>query len=372
PAEFRRINLVAPDGPGPLGQVVAPFDGPHRALDVAARHPLWQGAHRGNDGRWVRGVGLALVHRSDGFARGGPNAARLALALAPDGAIELRAGFTELGQNLVGSLRSLAARMLGCGEDDVRPVLGDSALTPNSGPVAASRCTTLAWRALVDHGPAWRDAMLALAAATLEMPIGTLRLGQGGVHAAAHGLCLSYADLARRIGPERLPAAVIDLSPEETPSAIDGAHYVFGACAALAQVAVDTWTGQVRVEKMVVVTALGPVASPQGLLGQMEGGALIGQGLATTENLALRDGRYLARNFDGYLLPTLADAAATEVIAIENLPEGDRVGPRGAGEIGVNIAVPAVANAVSAAIGMPVDSLPIAPDAVLDFLERNE
>jgi CO/xanthine dehydrogenase Mo-binding subunit len=46
------------------------------------------------------------------------------------------------------------------------------------------------------------------------------------------------------------------------------------------------------------------------------------------------------------------------------------VGPRGAGEIAVNIAVPAIANAVSAAIGMPVDRLPVAPDDLVDFLER--
>ncbi|RYY68259.1 MAG: aldehyde oxidase, partial [Comamonadaceae bacterium] len=177
PAAFRQANLVAPDGPGPLGQVVAPFDGPQRALDVAARHPLWLGPRSWRDDRWARGVGLALVHRSDGFGRGGPNGARLALGLAADGAIELRAGFTELGQNLVGTLRSLAARHLGCAEDDVRPVLGDSALTPDSGPVAASRCTTLAYRALVDHGPAWSADVIAAAAGVLGVPTGALRLG---------------------------------------------------------------------------------------------------------------------------------------------------------------------------------------------------
>jgi CO/xanthine dehydrogenase Mo-binding subunit len=369
PAAFRALNLQSPTGPGPLGQVVAPFDGPQRALDVVASHPLWQGPRRWRDGRWARGVGLALVHRSDGFARGGPNAARLALALAADGKIELRAGFTELGQNLVGSLRSLAARHLGCAEDDVRPVLGDSALTPNSGPVAASRCTTLAYRAVVDHGPVWSARLLAAAAGVLDLAAAGLRLGAGGVCDADGRPRIGYPELAAALGPDALPEQVIDLVAEETPSDVEGAHYVFGSCAALAQVAVDTWTGAVRVERLVLAAALGPVASPQGLLGQMEGGALIGQGLATTEVLAMRDARYLARNLDGYLIPTLADAPAIEVIAIENVMEGDTVGPRGAGEIGVNIATPAIANGISAAIGMPVDRLPVAPDAILDYLE---
>jgi len=70
------------------------------------------------------------------------------------------------------------------------------------------------------------------------------------------------------------------------------------------------------------------------------------------------------------LVPTLADAPRAELWAIEDLLPDDPVGPRGAGEIAVNIAVPAIANAVSAAIGMPVDRLPVAPDDLLDFLER--
>jgi CO/xanthine dehydrogenase Mo-binding subunit len=96
----------------------------------------------------------------------------------------------------------------------------------------------------------------------------------------------------------------------------------------------------------------------------------MGQGLATTERLPMTGGRYLARNLDAYLVPTLADAPHAELQAIEDLMPDDPVGPRGAGEIAVNIAVPAVANAVSAAIGLPVDRLPISPDDLLEFLER--
>ena len=97
---------------------------------------------------------------------------------------------------------------------------------------------------------------------------------------------------------------------------------------------------------------------------------LLGQGLVTVERLPMAEGRYLARNLDAYLVPTLADAPRAELEAIEDLMPDDPVGPRGAGEIAVNIAVPAIANAVSAAIGMPIDRLPIEPDDLLDFLER--
>jgi CO/xanthine dehydrogenase Mo-binding subunit len=120
----------------------------------------------------------------------------------------------------------------------------------------------------------------------------------------------------------------------------------------------------------VIAAALGPVVSPAGFLGQMEGGVLMGLGLATTEHLPMTDGRYGTRNLDTYLVPTLADAPSIEVIAVENLPDGDTIGPRGAGEIGVNIATPAVASAIARALGMPVRRLPVRPDDVLDHLER--
>lgn len=369
-AEFRRRNLEAFDGPGPLGQVVAPFDGPARALDAVSRHALWQGPRAWTQGRWRRGVGLALVHRSDGFGRGGPNGTKLVLALAEDGAIEIRTGFTELGQNLVGSIRSLAVRWLACDAWEVRAVIGDSALAPDAGPVAASRATTLVWQALATEGQRWRAQLCALAAARFGVAPDALRTGPGGLWDAA-GLRLGYPALASALGRDR-PELLIELHGEETPSEIEAAHYVFGACAALAQVAIDSWTGAVRVERLVIAAALGPVVSPMGFLGQMEGGAVIGQGMATTESLPMLAGRYLVRNLDGYLIPTLADAPAMEILAIEDLPEGDAVGPRGAGEIGVNIAVPAVANAIGAALGVPVRRLPVAPDDVLDILEGDE
>lgn len=365
---FRRLNLAAPDAPGPLGQVVVPFDGPQRALEVIARHPLWTQPPAADDGRFRRGVGLALVHRSDGFGRGGPTAARMALALAADGRIELRASLTEMGQNLLDTMRLLAARHLGCAEDDVRPVIGDSARAPDTGAAAASRSTTLLHRALLEHGEAFTAQLRQRAATELGCEPGELQPGPRGLTDGQGRLRLAYADLAARLGAD-LPQAEFDLPPEDTPSEIDGAHYVFGACAALAQVCIDTWTGSLRVEQLAIASALGPVVSPMGLLGQIEGGALMGQGLATTEALPMKDGRYLARNLDAYLVPTLLDAPRWDVTAIEDLPEGDPIGPRGAGEIGVNIATPAVANAVSAALGMPVHHLPIAPDDILDFLE---
>jgi CO/xanthine dehydrogenase Mo-binding subunit len=373
--EFRRINLLEPDAPGPLGQVVAPFDGPQRVIDVLSQHPLWlarEAIHAGSrSGRYRRGVGVALVHRSDGFGRGGPTAGRMALALAADGKIELRTSLVEMGQNLLDTIRVLCAHQLGCDVADIRAVIGDTSLTPDSGSASASRSTTLVHHALALQGPPWSRRLCELAATVLQdTPASTLQLVAGGIADVTGLLCMPYRELALALGESRLPADFVDVLPEDTPSDIDGAHFVFGACGALAQVCIDTWTGALRVEKFALTAALGPVVSAMGFLGQMEGGALIGQGMATTESLPMQDGHYLARNLDTYLIPTLADAPAMDIRAMENLLPGDTIGPRGAGEISTNIAAAAIPNAVFAAIGMAVNCLPLSADAVLDFLEK--
>jgi CO/xanthine dehydrogenase Mo-binding subunit len=295
----------------------------------------------------------------------------MALALGADGKIELRTSLVEMGQNLLDTIRVLCARQLGCDSTDIRAVIGDTSLTPDSGSASASRSTTLVHQALALQGPRWSRRLCELAATLLpDTPASTLQLVAGGIADLTGRLHMSYLELAQALGASGLPVDFVDVLPEDTPSDIDGAHYAFGACGAVAQVCIDTWTGALRVEKFALTAALGPVVSAIGFLGQMEGGALIGQGMATTELLPMKDGHYLARNFDSYLIPTLADAPAMDISAIENLLPGDTIGPRGAGEISTNIAAAAIPNALCAALGMPVTHLPLAADEILDFLEN--
>ena len=95
----------------------------------------------------------------------------------------------------------------------------------------------------------------------------------------------------------------------------------------------------------------------------------MGQALCTLESLDCVDGHYQQRNLDSYLIPTLADAPEIDVWAIEGLPEGDATGPRGTGEISVNIATPACANAIACALQSPIESLPVRPATVFRLLE---
>jgi len=108
------------------------------------------------------------------------------------------------------------------------------------------------------------------------------------------------------------------------------------------------------------VVAAGPVANPQGYLGQIEGGSSMAIGFTLTEDAVMQDGVYVTKNLDTYLVPTIADMKGSiRVEAIEDLPEDDVYGPRGIGEIGSVTLAPAIAEAIFDATGVRVTKLPV-------------
>jgi CO/xanthine dehydrogenase Mo-binding subunit len=128
-------------------------------------------------------------------------------------------------------------------------------------------------------------------------------------------------------------------------------------------------TGEVRVLDLDQRSAAGPVVDVAAYLGQLEGGAVQGIGFTLTEDAAMSEGAYLTRNFDTYLMPSIADAPTRmAVYALEALDAGDEYGPRGVGELGIGAVTPAIANAVRDAIGRCPTISPISPEAILDAL----
>ena len=98
----------------------------------------------------------------------------------------------------------------------------------------------------------------------------------------------------------------------------------------------------------------------------------MGLGMALLEAVPELNGHYLYSNLDGYMVPTIADAPVIDIITIEDVCAGDELGPRGIGEISINVAVPAIANAVANAIGAPIRRLPVRPVDVFEALHRRE
>ena len=109
--------------------------------------------------------------------------------------------------------------------------------------------------------------------------------------------------------------------------------------------------------------------------GQMAGGLAQGIGGALLEEFVYdEDGQPLATSFMDYLMPTAMEMPrAPQFISTEDFPTPlNPLGVKGAGEGGITAAGAALANAVSNALGVEVNKLPLKPDYILELIRKSE
>jgi len=136
--------------------------------------------------------------------------------------------------------------------------------------------------------------------------------------------------------------------------------------AAMAEVAVDRATGQVRVKRVVLAQDMGLVINPDGARQQMEGAITMGLGYALSEGIRFKDGRILDENFDTYPIPRFSWLPAMETVLVAN-PE---LQAQGGGEPPIVCMGAVLANAVFDAVGARMLELPMTPERVLAAIAR--
>ena len=148
------------------------------------------------------------------------------------------------------------------------------------------------------------------------------------------------------------------------------ASYGFGAC--VAEVEVDPETGMVRVLDLWTANDVGRAINPMSCEGQIEGGTVMGIGLAVSEELATADGAMLAPNLHDYGMPTSIDAPRIHVELVETIDPRGPFGAKGVGEAGLIPQPAAIANAVADAIGIRPREYPMRPWKVLGWIRDGE
>ena len=149
----------------------------------------------------------------------------------------------------------------------------------------------------------------------------------------------------------------------------EGHDYNFYAY--MAEVEVDRDTGHVSVEDVVAVVDVGTVINPVAHQGQLDGGFIYGFGGTMMEDLVIEDGHVTTLSLGEYKMPTQMDVPRFRTIL---LPPADGPGPFGAKSAGetTNTGVAgAIANAVSAAVGVHITNVPISAERVYEALRAN-
>ncbi|MBI5490762.1 MAG: molybdopterin-dependent oxidoreductase [Deltaproteobacteria bacterium] len=388
PAEIRRRNLLRPGDQTITGQVLQDSVGAAAVLERALRHAEWEERKPPVDGevrtyslgppilddRRRRGRGLALVHYGSGLGAGGSRLDRSGafVQLHEDASVTAAVGTTEMGQGMETVLGQLVAEELGVLPSDVRLLPADTSRVPDSGPTVASRSTTCSGNALRDACAPLRRMLLDVASEKLGVPTAAVDLLGGFARAGEKRVTIG--EVVAECAARRLPLAKMGhhVAPKNTWNAELGqgdAYEVYAWAAVVADVVVDSATGQVVVERIVAAHDVGKAVNPTGVEAQIEGGSVQGAGYAVCEELLAPRGIVLNPDFGTYVIPTAADAPRVEPLIVEEpYPRGPH-GAKGFGEQPLMAVAPAVIAAIHDAVGVRLSEIPATPERLLAALQ---
>lgn len=323
------------------------------------------------------GRGVATYQQSYGRITWLHDTAEAWVGIEVDGTVIVRSGVTDIGAGQASALGQIAAELLGVGLDDVVVYNSDSAVTPLAGTTTATRATYMTGNAAHKASSILRCRLIDFAAKELDAQPGEVDLANGQAFVIDNPSNFIWLkDLAARGASEGLQrselsifrAPFTDPIDEETGQGPVFPDFTYG-CHAV-EVAVDTETGEVTVLKSVGAHDIGQAINPQAVEGQIEGGALMGQGYALSEELIYQEGKLVSPSFSEYLIPTSMDMPQIKSIILESRSGLGPFGAKGIGEPSLTPVAPAIANAVADAIGTRVFELPITPEKVVKALRQ--
>jgi CO/xanthine dehydrogenase Mo-binding subunit len=236
--------------------------------------------------------------------------------------------------------------------------------------------------AAVEAATRARDRLAAAAAARLELPVERMGFGDGRVFDVGDpSRGMSFAEAVQRAEAAGGTVGTVGSYRPPQPRARFkgggvGPSPAYSYSAAVVEVAVDSATGVVKVEKVWVAHDIGRALNPVAVRGQVEGSVYMGLGEVLMEEQAFRrlpprlSGAlvHVGPSMLDYKSPTTLDMPEVETILVED-PEPN--GPFGAKEVGQGPLLPippAVANAVYDAVRVRVDESPVTPEKVLAAL----
>jgi xanthine dehydrogenase YagR molybdenum-binding subunit len=303
------------------------------------------------DGHWLVGMGTAAAFRNNLLI---PSGARV--RLRTDGVVVVETDMTDIGTGSYTIIAQTAAEMMGVDIEKVVVRLGDSAfpVSAGSGGQFGANCSTSGVYAACVKLRESVAQRLGFNSADATFSDGQVL---GGNRSAKLADAVREGEL---VGEDKMEWGGLDKSYQQSTF---GAHFV--------EVAVDGFTGEVRIRRMLAVCAAGRILNPMTARSQVIGAMTMGAGAALMEELAVdkRRGFFVNHDLASYEVPVHADIPHQEVIFLDEAD--DKVSPmkaKGVAELGICGVAAAVANAIYNATGVRVRDYPVTLDKHLDRL----
>lgn len=386
PHEYRLQIHARPGDTTPTGQVLSQENGATEVLRRALqRSDFARKLKQSSRGRLRRGqkrfYGAGLSFFAHGAAFTGDGEAkfkakgRLELARLDDGkpGVNIRVSSTEMGQGVHTVFTQIAADALSLDPARIRFPMADTGLVPNSGPTVASRTTMVVGN--VVHRAALDLKRQIEAFAALRHFKGAAAELRNSHLVARGGKPRPFGRIAQEMLAELGGAS--GFFQFELPADIRWDQQTFKGdsypgyswSANVAEIEIDPLTCEIEVKRVTAVLDIGRVINPVLAAGQVEGGLTQALGYALLEKIGTgRNGLYDANRLQTYIIPTALDIPEYDVKFVEYPYSFAPPGAKGLGELPMDGLAPAIANAVEAAIGRRIRTLPITPEALFAAL----
>ncbi len=325
-------------------------------------NPDWH-VGAGSSRPYRKGIGVALVMQGTAIPyldMGGAS-----IKMNDDGSFNLLVGATDLGTGSDTVLAQMAAEVLGVPVDDIITYSSDTDFTPFDVGAYASSTTYISGTAAVNAAKIVAEKIQKRAALMLGSNIeySSIRLFDKAAH-APDGRSVPFTEIAldslHRQKQEQIMGVASYVSPSSPPP----------FAAQFAEVTVDTETGQVTVDKLVMAVDSGIIINPQTASGQIEGGMTQALGYAVCEEMTYDEkGAGRERDFERYHIFRADEMPGLETIFVETFEPSHPFGVKAVAEIPMDGVAPAVGNAVLDALGVNVDSIPLTPEKVWKALK---
>lgn len=370
PLEIRLKNCLEEGHEMPSGEILKSV-GLRQTLEKAAEEIGWNDFLPKQD----HGIGIACCHKLS-FS---PATSSAIVRIDEDGTVQVDCATVEMGQGSNNTLIQIASESLGVPFERIGISSPDTDYSPYDQSTTASRSTFTMGNAIILACEELKQQLLNIASRYYGVTSDKLEIFDGRIRPKDSDKSgLTYEDLIHQhFRPRKASlvgkgiytsnAVLADVKTGKTPRA--SAFWMYGTQIVLLKV--DNDTGQVEVEKVVSVYDVGKVINPQGVEGQIEGGVIQGLGDVLLEDLIIDEGKILNPSFRDYHIVTMMDAPEIVPICVEASHDEGPFGAKGVGELVLNATAPAVANALSNAVGVRLHDLPLSQEKIFHKTRKN-
>ena len=356
PVEFRKKNLVQDGDVSSSGNQWQNVMG-MRTLEAAVETAGYQDPKPKVLGNLI-GRGMALCERHVGAG-----SSTVRVSIDSDGIVSLYTALPDTGSGFFTVLRQILGQELGVAYDEIILENWSTDDVDFETGVGGSRVTHVAGQAVFRAAQGLKRQLVMMAADMFGWSEDGIGFSRGRLTTPGQ-TPVSLGDLVSRSGGLLEANHTYDSERDEDIT-------VF--CVQIAEVEVDTETGQVYLTKFTSAHDVGAVLNPLGHQSQIDGTVMQGIGYALTEDLQYDEGHVTTLSMGEYKIPSMPDMPELRTVLVKS--ESGGPGPYGGkaiGEQGISSVAPAIINAILDATGVGINEIPVNSEKLLRAMQSSD